>query len=220
VHDVNDVNPPIQIVADDRENAGGVIEELRRFTGVTVEVQRLRFGDFLVDGRFAVERKTLPDFAQSVIDGRLFTQATALAQGTWRGILVLEGTAGDLNASGMSRESLQGALITVSVFYGLAVLRARDPAETARLMVYLSRQAQRFARGALPRKGYRPKGKRARQLYILQGLPGIGPGRAAKLLEQFGSVEGVATATAAELTVIDGIGETTAEKIRWALEEP
>jgi ERCC4-type nuclease len=217
---VDSSDAAIHIIADDRENAGGVIAELRRLAGVTVDVQRLAVGDFLVDGRFAVERKTLRDFAQSVVDGRLFTQAKALAEGRARAVLVLEGTAADLGASGMSRESLQGALITVSVFFGLAVLRSRDAAETAQLLGYLSRQAQRFARGALPRKGYRPKGKRARQSYILQGLPGVGPGRAARLLEQFGSVERVATATASDLLAIDGIGEATAEKIRWALEEP
>lgn len=109
-------------------------------------------------------------------------------------------------------------MITVSVFYGLAVLRARDPAETARLLVYLGRQAQEFVSGALSRPGYRPKGKRARQLFVLQGLPGVGPGRAARLLERFDSVQAVAAASTAELAALDGFGETTAARIRWALE--
>jgi DNA excision repair protein ERCC-4 len=117
------------------------------------------------------------------------------------------------------REALQGALITVSVFYGLAVLRARDPAETARLLVYVGRQARQLARGALPRPGYRPKGKRAQQLFALQGLPGIGPGRAEKLIDRFGSLQRVATASAEDLAAIEGIGEHTAKRIRWALEE-
>jgi ERCC4-type nuclease len=111
-------------------------------------------------------------------------------------------------------------LISVSVFYGLAVLRSRDAAETARLLVYLGRQAWQVARGTLPRPGYRPKGKRARQLYVLQGLPGIGPARASRLLDHFGSVEGVTAASAAELAAISGIGEATAEKVRWVLQEP
>ena len=108
----------------------------------------------------------------------------------------------------------------MSVFYGLAVLRALDSAETARLLVYLGRQAQRFAKGALSRPGYRPKGKRARQLFILQGVPGIGPDRAARLLEHFGSVENVVKASHHELAALKGIGESTAVKIRWAVEEP
>jgi ERCC4-type nuclease len=218
---VNNADNPIRIIADDRENAGGVIAELRgRPDEVALEVQRLGAGDFVVEERLVVERKTLRDFAVSVVDARLFKQAAALAQGGRRGILILEGTAAAAGEAGVSREALQGALITVGVFYGLAVLRARDAAETARLLVYLGRQARRFAAGALPRPGWRPKGKRARQMFILQGLPGIGAERAARLLEYFGSVENVAKASAAELSAIDGIGETTAAKIRWALEEP
>lgn len=216
---MNRVPAQVRIVADDRENAGGVIAELQGLAGVAVEVRRLAAGDFIVEDRFAVERKTLADFARSVIDARLFRQAAALAQGARRGVLILEGTAGGMADVGVRREALQGALITVSVFYGLAVLRARSVAETARLLVYLGRQAQAFARGSLSRPGYRPKGKRARQLFLLQGLPGVGPGRAARLLDCFGSVQAVAVASPMELAAVDGIGESTAGRIRWALEE-
>lgn len=173
---------PVRIVADDRENAGGVIAELRAREDVALEVRRLATGDFFVEDRFAVERKTPADFGRSVVDARLFKQAAALMQGTRRGVLILEGTGPDRRDGGVSREALQGALITVSVFYGLAVLRAR-------------------------------------QLFVLQGLPGIGPERAGRLLERFGSVQAVAAASAAELAAVDGLGETTAARIRWALEE-
>ena len=125
-------------------------------------------------------------------------------------------TAGEL---GVSRPALQGALITVSVFYGVAVLRAADSAKTARLLIYLGRQAKHFANGALPRPGYRRKGKRARQLFILQGLPGVGPERAEQLLSHFVTVANVAKASAMELIALDGIGESTSAKIRWALDE-
>ena len=210
----------IRIVADDREGAGGVLEELRRHPGIALEVRRLARGDFLVEDNFIVERKTLRDFAASVIDGRLFRQAAALAREGRRGVLMLEGRTGTAAGLGVSRESLQGALITVSVFYGLAVLRSRDAAETARLLLYLGDQAGRFASGAVTRPGWRPKGKRGRQLYLLQGLPGIGPQRAERLLEKFGSVEKVIAAPAEEWSAIASIGATTAKKIRWALSEP
>ncbi len=212
-------NDPIRIVADDRENAGGVIAELRRRDDVVVEISRLGVGDFLVEDNIAVERKTLPDFAASIIDARWFRQSAAMAAGTRRGVIILEGTGATSGRLGVSREALQGALITVGVFYGLAILRATDAAETARLLVYLGRQAQRFFVGGLSRPGYRPKGRRARQLFILQGLPGIGPERAERLLAHFGSVANVTKASADELAAIDGIGESTAAKIRWAVEE-
>jgi len=208
----------IRIIADDRENAGGVIAALRELGGVNVEVRRLMSGDYLVENQFTVERKTLRDFASSIIDGRVFRQASAMARGPRRSVLVLEGAVGDLQAVGVQREALQGgALIHISVFQGLAVLRAHDPGETARLIVYLGRQAHAWAHGSLPRPGYRPKGRRARQLFLLQGLPRVGPERAARLLDRFGSVEAVATASAADLATVDGIGDAIATRIRWAL---
>ncbi len=209
---------PVRVVADDREERGGVIEALRAMEGVDLEVRRLSEGDFVVEERFVVERKTLADLAGSVIDARLFRQGTRLVQGARRGVLVLEGTGRDLDGVSVRREALQGALITMGVFYGLALLRSRDVVETARLLLYIGRQARHFAQGAWSRPGYRPKGKRARQLFVLQGLPGLGPGRAARLLDHFGSVQAVAAASAVDLAAVGGIGETTAAHIRWALE--
>ena len=217
---MNSLDNPVRIVADDRENAGGTIAELRKRVDVDLAVQRLAVGDFLVEGRFVVERKTLRDFAASVNDGRWFRQGAAMAADVRRAVVILEGTTTNAGRLGTPREALQGALITMSVFYGVAVLRSAAAEETARLLVYLGRQARRFARGALPRPGFRPKGRRARQLFILQSLPGIGPERATRLLDHFGSVENVANASAEELSVIDGIGGNTAAKVRWALEEP
>ena len=75
-------NALIRIVADDREEAGGVIAELRGWADVALEVRRLPVGDFLVEERFAVERKTLADFSCSVVDARLFKQAAALVKGS------------------------------------------------------------------------------------------------------------------------------------------
>lgn len=214
---MNRSDRPVRVVADDREERGGVIEALRGIGGVAVEVRRLPVGDFLVEERFAVERKTLADFAVSVIDGRLFKQATALARSGRRGILVLEGTGATTAGIGVSRESLQGALITVGVFYGTALLRSRDAEETARLLGFLGRQAQQFAHGSIKRPGSRPRGLRARQLFVLQGLPGLGPGRAARLLDTFGSLQAVATASEEALASVHGVGEKTAAAIRRIL---
>lgn len=77
----------------------------------------------------------------------------------------------------------------------------------------------RFATGTFSRKPSRPKGKRRMQLYILQGLPGVGPVRAKQLLENFGSVEAVFSAHQDNIANVDGIGKNTARKIRWAISE-
>jgi ERCC4-type nuclease len=214
-------NTPLHIVVDDRERADGrVLAALAARDDAAVEVARLKVGDYRVERRVVVERKTAADFAASLIDGRLFPQAAALALAPERAVLILEGCGQDWRDTGVRREALQGALITIGVFFGVAVVHSDAPEETARLLVYLGRQARRAAQGGLPRPGYRPKGKRARQLFLLQGLPGVGPARAARLLERFGSVQAVVTASADDLATVDGIGEKTAAKMRLAVQEP
>jgi len=84
-------------------------------------------------------------------------------------------------------------------------------------MIYAVRQLESIAQGAIRRGGYRPKGKEKRQLFILQGLPGIGREKAKRLLDTFGSVEAVMKAASKELQSVEGIGQRTAERIRWAV---
>ena len=68
------------------------------------------------------------------------------------------------------------------------------------------------------RGGYRPKRLKSKQLYILQGLPEIGPKLAKRLLRHFKSVSKVMNASVRTLTEVDGIGKISAERIRKVLD--
>ncbi len=109
--------------------------------------------------------------------------------------------------------------MTLTLFMGLALLRARDAEETAALILLAARQARSRAGGLLLRHAPRPRGKLRVQGHILQGLPGIGPARARRLLERFGSVEAIIAASVEDLATVPGIGAATAAGIRWAVEE-
>jgi DNA excision repair protein ERCC-4 len=207
----------IHIIADDRECKSDVIKFLSEMENVDLSIQRLSVGDYQVENQLIVERKTLKDFAISIIDGRLFKQMIRLENSNSKSALILEGTAIDTAEIGMTREAMQGALITVSLILGIPILRSKDSSETARLIVYIGRQIESVARGGVQRHGYRPKNKRKRQLYILQGLPGVGPERAERLLDRFGSVEAAISASSSELQSVDGIGIGVADRIRWAV---
>jgi len=211
---------PIRIVVDDREQRCGIIEVLEATQGVSVSISRLACGDYEVEDNLLFERKILTDLAVSIKDGRIFRQGCRLAQSHKRGIIILEGTSRDLVASNMRREALQGALISLAVFLGIPLLRSLNLQETANLMLYTARQSRAIARGALPRHGIRPRGKRKTQLHILQGIPGVGPERACTLLDTFGSVEAALAASMEELLSIKGIGKNTVDAIYWAVREP
>jgi ERCC4-type nuclease len=186
---------------------------------VDVNINRLSMGDYQIDKHLIVERKTIKDFAVSIIDGRLFKQMICVVNSHFMGVLILEGTISDAVEIGMTREAMQGALITVSLILGIPVLRSKDSSETAKLIYYIARQIESMAKGDVQRHGYRPKNRRKRQLFILQGLPGVGPERADRLLKKFKSIEGVISANCDELQTVDGIGKSIAEKIKWAVSE-
>ena len=84
-------------------------------------------------------------------------------------------------------------------------------------MVYAANQIQKQADGGVPRHVKRPKGKRKAQLNLLQGIPHVGPDRAERLLEKFGSVEQIFNANMNELIFIAGIGLKIARAIRWVV---
>ncbi len=207
------------IVADDRERKSDVIELLLEIENVEVDIRRLSMGDYQIGKRVIIERKTLKDFAVSVIDGRIFRQMIYLANSKFEGVLILEGTSSDSIEIGVTREAMQGALINVSLILGIPVLRSKNPAETAKLIVFIARQIESITNGGVQRHGYQPKGIRYRQRYILQGLPKVGRERADRLLDRFGSVEAVVSASIDDLQTVDGIGNNIAEKIKWAVSE-
>lgn len=60
------------------------------------------------------------------------------------------------------------------------------------------------------RMGRKPRRVQAQKFYFLEGLPGIGPRMAKRILEYLGSVEGVITANEQELACVKGIGRKKA----------
>lgn len=203
----------VEVVIDDREPQKFV--QLFKDAGAqSVRVERLKVGDFVVNQRWLFERKTFQDFCVSLIDGRLFRQALRMLKDPGYSVIILEGCSQDSVKNKVSRESVQGALITLSVFLNIPVLRALDAEELVRLIGYIVSHEKRFERGVVHRFGYRPKRKKSRQLYILQGLPTVGRKRATKLLEKFGTIEEVVNADEGDLAEVDGIGKATARRIR------
>ena len=209
------------ILMDHREAKNRkLVMALANHPGVHLEMVTLKTGDFLIDNLLLIERKTFVDFALSIKDGRLFRQAARLSSAKKYAAIVLEGTSRDMKKIGMKREALQGALICLSLKFNLPVLRSMSPEESAWLIIAAAGQCT-TTRRTKKHPFSRPSPSKRRdkvqhQLFILQGLPGIGPNKAKLLLKTFGSLKAVFSADPSAFKKVDGIGSVIGEKI-WEI---
>lgn len=181
-----------------------------------VRVERLTIGDYWIDDGAVIERKTYADFATSLVDGRLFPQAAALARHPHRPVILLEGPR-PAEMPQVHPHSLKGALVSLAVMWRLPVIHARDAEDSLRILRFLAQQLASDRTGILKRYDRKPKRLASRKLYVLQGLPGVGPALANRLLVEFGSVQQAIAADAARLTRVRGIGPKKAAQIRTLL---
>lgn len=174
---------------------------------------RLPVGDYLIEGQVLVERKTYADFANSLSDGRLFPQAARLARSRLRSIVLIEGPRSP-HMPNVNPHALKGAAVSFAVMWRLPILRSRNPEDSLRILQLLGNQSNRSAQPIARRYDRKPKRFTSQKLYILQGLPGIGPALAQRLLLQFGSIERVVMADETALMQVRGLGSKTAVRIR------
>ena len=203
----------ILIEIDYRERDIGIPEMLRK-SNIMVEEKRLFIGDYLINKHIAVERKTTRDFAISIIDGRLFSQASRLKRYAEVQLMVIEGT--DLFYTGyeIDPQAIKGAIVSLSVSWQIPLIFSKSPEGTAEILVMAGIQDVKYRDEILKRAGRRPRRLLTRKLFLLQGLPGIGPKIAKRMLEHFGSVEKIIAASEHEISCVEGIGRKKASMIR------
>lgn len=205
----------VRITADDRERGGGVIEALDAMEDVQLSIERLSLGDYKVENGLLVERKTVLDLGLSILDGRLFRQAGRLARApAMRPCLIVEGATEDFDRAAVSRLSLQGALITATLLYGLPVLYSSGLVETARLLRIAACQLRRREASGPTRFGPKSGSDRRLRMLMLEAVPDIGPVRAEALVDAFGTVEAIATASVRDLATTAGIGPVIADRLK------
>jgi len=192
-------------------------------------VQKLTVCDYVVSDRVGVERKDVRDFLGSVKDGRMFSQAKAMAYAYERPILILEGQVSKaLRRSAMKPAAVYGALSSVVLDYGISVIPTEDTDSTALLLQRLAyREQTKDNRVIQLRSVDRSLPLNKQQLFLLSGFPQIGVASAENLLVKFDtplrvieelasakihvSVSGKTKKLTGTLTEVKGIGPTIVE---------
>lgn len=207
----------MKIQADHRERDLDLLSLLREIDP-EMEIAALPYGDYLINGEITVERKTAADFLISIIDGRLFKQLSRLKKHCRRPLLLIEGDPYATNLS-FDPRAIRGALLSTQVIWYIPILFSKSREDTRDIFLTIGRQEESSTALLTLRGSYRPKRLKSKQLYILQGLPHVGPRLARRLLDHFGSVIGVMNGTVDDLLMVEGLGRVSARAIREILDE-
>lgn len=131
-----------------------------------------------------------------------------------RPCLIVEGAAEEYDRAAVSRLSLQGALITATLVYGLPVLYSSGPAETARLLRIAACQLRRREARGPARFCSKTGSDRRLRMLMLEAVPDIGPVRAEALVDAYGTIEAIAAASVRDLATTVGIGPVIAARLK------
>jgi len=207
----------VKIRMDYREKASGLVDLLQEME-LILEIGQVPYGDYIINDAITIERKTAKDFLISIIDGRLFKQLSNLKKHCSRPLLLIEGNPYETDLA-FDPLAIKGALLSAQAIWYIPVIFSSSKEETRDIFLMLGRQEESTLDVVPLRGGYRPKRLKSKQLFLIQGLPQVGPTMAKRLLEDFGSAAKIMNATVAELMRVEGIGQVSAKAIRAILDE-
>ena len=203
----------IKIFADFREKGSGVIKELIELE-VELKLDALPTADYILSSRVGVEFKTVEDFVQSIIDGRLLQQIKSLKNNFERPLLVIEGIEDIYSVRNVHANAIRGMLAAITVSYGVPILYTKNFKDTASLLNIIAKREQEGTGKDFslhPQK--RALSIKEQQEYIVSSLAGVGSALSKPLLKYFKSVKNVINAEQKELEKVEKIGKKKAEKI-------
>ena len=206
-----------KVIVDYREKSGDIANILKK-RGVTIELKELPVGDYVV-GKYVIERKTMEDFAQSIIDGRIFSQLRELRNQAGESLLLLEGKTYEFTKR-LDLKSLAGVVVSIIEDFKIPIIRTLTDYETAEIIYrILNRQILDKRTYHKLRLEKKPLEIYEIQKFLVAGIPGIDSVTAHKLLSNFGTLEKLASASFEELIKVEGIGPKLAKKIYQVFHE-
>jgi Fanconi anemia group M protein len=212
----------LEVVVDSREatTAKHVVDELKRL-GVSVRVEFLEAGDYVISRDVAVERKTVSDFVSTLTKRNLFEQLDKLKSSFSKPVLILEGDISSIPMmSSINMNAVLGALASIARM-GVSVLPSPSPSTTARLIASLARQERKTEQQVRVRvKLTKREDVSEEQVFFMCGLPMIGRERAEAILRVYRTPLEALKRVDGWSKIVDGIGETIVKRVKEVLETP
>ena len=208
----------IKIFADTREQNSGVLKMLSDMNA-DVKLQGLVTADYIISNKVGIERKSVQDFASSIIDRRLLIQLKDLKNNFEKPVLILEGMEDIYSVRNIHPNAIRGMLATIAVSYGIPIINSKDQRDTAEIIMAIAKREQEDSgKDFYPHADKKQSSTKEQQEYLVQALPNVGSVLAKSLLSEFKSVKGIFNADIEELKRIEKIGEKKAEEIKKVID--
>ena len=207
----------VKLIVDSRELPTAVARELARLD-IEITRESLEIGDYIASEDVAVERKESADFIQSLIDGRLFVQLTALRSAYRRPVLIIEGEQ-IIGLRAVNPASIYGALASIAIRIQVPIIWTRNAEETANVLYRIAHLEQITSNKPLRTRSGETRGTDAEALeYILSGFPGVDTVTSRALLTEFGTLDSIFSAETKTLQKVKGVGPKIAGRIKHLLQ--
>ena len=210
----------IVIYVDSREQNPAIANKLSSL-GCDVRVKMLDVGDYVLSDAVVVERKTLSDFLQSIIDGRLFEQLVNMKTNYEKPLLLVEGDLSRIySIRNIHKNSIIGALTSAALNYQVPIMFAGNARETVDFLHNIAKREQLGKQKDIRLRIGRKKMTLAeQQRFIVESLPFVGSKMAKALLKEFGSVREIANAYSKDLQKVENLGLKKAKHIKKVFRE-
>jgi len=193
-----------KIIIDYREKNSLVASTLVEL-GFEIEFRELKVADYLVNN-VAIERKTVSDFVNSIINKRIIRQLQELQQYDNK-LLIIEGIdeqelySDNAENKMIHANAIRGFLLSVTLKHKIPVILTKNYEDTAKYLAVLANKKEKESSLNVTKKSLN---KKERLQFVLEGFPGIGPKTAKKLLEKFKTLKNITNASIEELTEVIG----------------
>lgn len=189
-----------KIIADIHEKNSLIFSELNENKEIFLEIKSLKIADYLI-GEIAIERKTVSDFVNSMINKRLLQQLINMKKYSRR-LLIIEGDINEIyeKEDNLSK-AIRGFILSIITNSETPVILTKDYKDTSKYLITLAKQ-QIKTKTEPTFHNKTPETLNEKKQYILESFPNIGPKKAKKLLEKFSTLSKVFNATEEELKEI------------------
>ncbi|MFA6073504.1 MAG: DEAD/DEAH box helicase [Candidatus Woesearchaeota archaeon] len=207
-----EIEEKVIIKVDYREKGSFVLKELLALN-VDIDLASLQIADYHISEHVVIEYKKVKDFVDSIIDGRLLSQAKELKR-YYQPIIIVEGEEDIYSQRSIHPNAIRGALAALMLGFRIPVLMTKNPKDTAAMIKLIAIREQKKDDRDFQMHSSKPLSDKEIQEYVVSSLPNIGTKLAPHLLKHFKSIKNIVNAEEMELKKVEAIGEKKAKRIK------